>query len=445
MKRTIYTNARIFTLNLENPYIKNGYLIVSGDKIDEIGNMKDLDFNLNEGDKIDLKGKIVIPGMICSHSHFYGQFVRGMPLKSSPKNWQQILSELWWRVDKSLNEKQIYYSALMGIIEGIKSGTTTYIGHHASPSVCNGSLDILEEAILKTGVRACLAYEVSDRDGEIACKEGIKENIRFIKKANKENYPNTNVKGSFGLHASYTLSNTTLEKCSGIIKELNAAAHLHVAEDIADVVDSYKKSNMHVVERLEKYGILGPRTIAAHCVKVSKEEWEILRKTDTKVVHNCQSNTNNAVGISPVYQMIKDGVKVALGSDGYTYDMFKELSFALILQKLANRDPRIMNNTEMTNFTFINNFEIANMFFNNKLGKLKAGNLADFIAIDYNPPTPLNLNNFFAHLTSGFSGNVDTVVVNGKLLMKDKVLLNIDEEKIMAECRKEASKLWNKI
>lgn len=442
MTRTAYTNAQIFTLNDEAPYCEHGYLLVEGDKIEKIGDMQSFKEE-HVSETVDLGGKIVLPGMICSHSHFYGQFVRGIPLKASAVNWQQILAQMWWEVDKALDHEQLYYSAMMAIIEGLKAGTTTYIDHNASPTACDGSLDILEKAVLDTGVRACLAYEVSDRDGEQACRKGIEENVRFIKKANSENSPN--VKGTFGLHASYTLADQTLEVCSGLSKELGVGFHVHVAEDIADVTDSYRKAGVHVVDRLHKFGILGPKTIAAHCVHVGPEQWEIFKATATKVAHNCQSNTNNTVGISPVYQMLKCGVKVALASDGYTYDMFKELSFASILQRLANKDPRVMTSDDLTTLTFRNNFSIANTFFDNPIGELKVGNLADFVALDYDPPTPLNLCNFFAHLTSGFSGNVDTVVVGGKMLLKNKALLHLDETEIFAKCREQAAKLWTKL
>jgi putative selenium metabolism protein SsnA len=444
MGKKVFKNARIFTLDSENPYIENGYLVVTGDKFTEIGLMSCFNPTRHaDGQVIDLKGKIVAPGMICSHSHFYGQFVRGIPLAVSPVNWQQILAQMWWKVDKALDPEEIYYSAMMGIIEGIKAGTTTYIDHHASPSSCRGSLDIIEKAVLDTGVRACLAYEVSDRDGEKAALEGIEENIEFIKKVSVQN--SDQVRGTFGLHASYTLSDETLKDCVSEAKKLGVGFHVHVAEDIADVTDSYRKAGVHVVERLANMGVLGEKTVAAHCVHVGPEQWEIFKSTGTKVAHNCQSNTNNAVGISPVYHMLKAGVQVALASDGYTYDMFKELSFASILQKLANKDPRIMGSQCLDQFVYRNNFSIANTFFSQPVGELKKGNLADFIAVAYDPPTPLNLDNFYSHLTSGFSGNVDTVVVGGKILLKDKVLVNIDEKEIFAKCREQAHKLWSKL
>lgn len=426
----------------ETRYIENGYLLVEGDKLQEVGPMETCP--PEPGIKtVDLNGKIVMPGMICSHSHYYGQLIRGMPLKTSPVNWQQILGSLWWQVDKSLDHEQCYYSALMGIIEGIKAGTTTYFDHHASPKAAGGSLDVLEKAVLETGVRACLAYEVSDRDGEAACQEGIAENVRFIKKTQKEQNPL--VKGMFGLHASYTLSDKTLEQCVTLAEELGTGFHIHVAEDIADVTDSYRKADCHVVDRLAKFGIFGSRTIAAHCVHVGPEQWSVFRDYRNFVAHNCQSNTNNTVGVSPVYRMLKDGVKVALASDGYTYDMFKELSFASILQRLVNKDPRIMTNDEIMKLTFTHNFALAGLYFDGCLGKLKKGNYADFIAIDYEPPTPVDEGNFLSHLLAGFSGNVDTVVVGGRIVLREKTFPHLDEKEIFAKCREEAKRLWSNV
>lgn len=440
MAITVFKNAKIFTMDEAEPYIASGYLVVADGTIQKIGPM-DAYARPEAAAETDLRGMVVLPGIIHSHSHFYGQFVRGIPLSAPMRNWQQILRNLWWKVDKLLDDDMNYYSAMMGLIEGVQMGTTTYIDHHASPNHSIGSLELIEQAVRNVGARAVLAYEVTDRDGKERCENGIRENVQFIR-AHRDR--KGLVQGTFGLHASYTLDDDTLERCAAEAAALGVGFHIHVAEDMADVHDSYRRCDRHVVDRLNGFGILGGKTIAAHCVHVEPEQWRVFAENGTMVAHNVQSNMNNAVGIAPVWRMLNDGVCVALGGDGFVYDSFKELSIALIAQRAANGDPRVMGGDAAEKLLYRNNFQIADTFFDN-LGALKAGNAADFIAIDYCEPTPLNGNNLYSHLTSNFSGNVDTVVVNGSVVLKNRELTTVDKEEVFAKCREHAARLWSMV
>ena len=437
MGKTNFINGKIFTQDPEQPYFSCGYLKIDGNRITEVGPMSS--YCKEEGEQeSNLKYQVVLPGIIHSHSHFYGQLIRGLPMNISPVNWQQILGEMWWQVDKKLDDEMNYYSAMLGLLDGIECGTTTYIDHQASPYHSRGSLEQLKAAMDLVGARGVLAYEVTDRDGKELARNGIEENRSFVKNNNK---PGNRVKGAFGLHASYTLNDDTLSECMETVHELDCGIHIHVAEDMADVADSYRRCNKHVVERLNDFGVLGPKTIAAHCVHVGPAERAIFKETGTMVAHNCQSNTNNAVGTAPVWEMLQEGICVALGGDGYCYDSFKELTFAAMLQKLSHHDPRIMGGKDQEKLLFSNNFHIAGQFFDG-IGALKKGNLADFITIDYEEPTPLNESNLISHLTSGFSGNVDTVVIDGKMIYKGKEFIELDSEAIRAKCREQAERLW---
>lgn len=438
MALTVYKNAKIFTMDPDAPYYASGYLTVENGKIREIGPMAG--YVRPEGAaETDLCGKVVLPGVIHSHSHFYGQFVRGIPLSTPMANWQQILGDMWWKVDKLLDDEMNYYSAMMGLIEGIEMGTTTYIDHHASPNHSIGSLECIEQAVREVGARAVLCYEVTDRDGSERCENGIRENVAFIKAHQGDR--EALVQGTFGLHASYTLSDKTLERCAAEASSLGVGFHIHVAEDRADVYDSYRRCNKHVVNRLEDFGILGEKTIAAHCVHVGPEQRAIFRRTGTMIAHNPESNMNNAVGIAPVWDMLQEGLCVGLGGDGFVYDSFKEIQIATIAQRAFYGDPRVMGGDACERLLYRNNFRIASTFFDH-FGALRPGNAADFIAVDYVAPTPLHAGNLFSHLTSNFTGHVDTVVVNGRVLKKDGALTTVDREAVFAKCREHAERLW---
>jgi putative selenium metabolism protein SsnA len=370
----------------------------------------------------------------------------------APQNFPEILEKLWWQLDKALLWQDIRYSALVCLVDAIRHGTTTLIDHHASPNAIEGSLDIIAEAVEKAGVRACLCYEVTDRDGEEKARAGIEENERFIKAASSKQQAEklpascSLLAATFGLHASLTLSDETLEKAVEVAKELSMGFHIHVAEDMADQRDSLKKSGLRVVERLSKLGILGPQTIAAHCVHVDAYEMEILQEMGTRVVHNPRSNMNNAVGVADVPGMLKRGIDVGLGNDGFSNNMFTEMHAAYLVHKLNKGDPRVMGGDQVMQMAFQNNAQIANVFFPDPLGQLSVGALADVILVDYRPTTPLTEGNFPWHIIFGVDGTgVDTTIVGGRVLMQNKELLSLDEGEICAKSRELAGKLWKRV
>lgn len=435
----LITNGTLVTFGEENEIIPYGALLIEGDQIAALGRTTELVDRYPDEEILDAQGKLVMPGTICAHTHFYGAFARGMaPKTEPPSNFLQILEYLWWRLDKALNLDDVRYSALVCLVDAIRNGTTTLIDHHASPHAIVGSLDVIAEAVTEAGLRACLCYEVSDRDGEEIAIEGIKENERFIKEAS-----DSLLAGTFGLHASLTLSDETLKRAAEVAGELTAGFHLHVAEDKADPADSLKRSGLRVVERLEKAGILGAKTIAAHCVHIDAFETDILRETATKVAHNPRSNMNNAVGVADVPRMLRRGIDVGLGNDGFSNNMFSEMKTAYLLHKHAQGDPRVMGADQVLQIAVRNNRRIANLFFPKPLGELSIGAHADIILLDYISTTPLHAGNFPWHLIFGMDGGqVDTTIVGGKVLMKDRKLLTLDEEAICARSRELAQKLW---
>ncbi len=463
----LIANSTLITFGKENAgnleasasmhVIHDGAILITGEHIADLGPTAELRAKYPAEEILDAQGKLAMPGLICAHTHFYGAFARGMAIPgAAPQNFPEILEKLWWRLDKALFWQDIRYSALVCLIDAIRHGATTLIDHHASPSAIEGSLDIIAETVEEAGVRACLCYEVTDRDGEELAQAGIEENARFIEKMASEQ--NNKLAGAFGLHASLTLSDETLERTVEVANELGAGFHIHVAEDMADVRDSLKKSGLRVVERLGKFGVLGPQTIAAHCVHVDAYEKEILQETGTRVVHNPRSNMNNAVGVADVPGMLKLGIDVGLGNDGFSNNMFTEMHVAYLLHKLSKSDPRVMGADQVMQMAFQNNAQIASLFFPStvseatsghrpdSLGELSVGALADIVLVDYVPTTPLTEGNFPWHIIFGVDGTgVDTTIVGGRVLMREKQLLTLDEEEICAKSRELAGKLWKRL
>ena len=309
------------------------------------------------------RAKWWLPGFINAHTHFYSTFARGLTKTRPAGNFVDVLKNLWWRLDSALTTEDCYYSALIALLEAIRHGTTTLIDHHASPNAVRGSLAAIEKAVSETGLRACLCYELSDRDGARISKEGLEENVAFIRHCQRSRArcpgaeaqraqpptahrpqpstlnPQPTTAALFGLHAAFTLKDATLEKAAALGQELGTGFHIHVAEAESDQQYSQQKHRLRVVERLKKFGILGPRSIAAHCVHVNRREMDILAETQTAVVHNPQSNLNNAVGIADVVSMAKRNVLVGLGTDAMTTNMLEELRVALWAQHLSRPKP----------------------------------------------------------------------------------------------------------
>ncbi len=444
----IIGNAAILTLGGAG-FIRDGAIAINGEVIEEIGDTNELKAKYPDAEFIDAQHKLVMPGFLNAHMHLYSTFARGMALEGEPpKSFGEILKKLWWKLDKNLTTKEeLYYSAMVPLIEGIRSGTTGILDHHASFGLIDGSLDIIEKAAIDAGVRSALCYETSDRWGKEARDASIRENVRFIMKKKKDviTEPETLTAATFGMHASLTLSDETLRMSKSEADSLGVGFHIHVAEGEEDVEDSLKKSGVRVVERLRKFGILGNKTLAIHCIHINEKEVDILKETGTMIVHNPESNMNNAVGVAPILDFFKKGILVGIGTDGYTPSMFESVKVAYILPKLHYKDPRV-GGAESQKMLFENNRKIFAKFFDKSLGVIEKGAYADIIILDYYPPTPFNADNAFYHLIFGMRGSlVNTTIINGRVLMKDRKLLHLDEEEIMAKSQEVAQKFWKKM
>ncbi|WP_315110928.1 putative aminohydrolase SsnA [Clostridium intestinale] len=440
----IIGNGRVITRDEKKPYIENGAVVIRDNTIIAVGEYSLLKEKYKEEEFIDAKGKVIMPGLINTHMHIYSTFARGMAGKGpAPKNFTDILENLWWRLDKGLTLEDTKYSAYTTYLDCIKNGVTTVFDHHASPYSVEGSLFTIGDAAKELGVRTCLCYETSDRDGEEILKAGIKENIHFIKTYNNVN--EDMLKGMFGMHASFTLSDKSLYMCREAMEGLDAGYHIHTSEGIDDLYDSLRNHGKRVVERLMDFDILSDKTIAVHCVHVNSREMEILKQTNTNVVHNPESNMGNAVGCSPVLEFIKRGINVGLGTDGYTSDMMESIKVGNIIHKHNLCDPNVGFN-ETSSMAFDNNRKISSKYFNKEVGVLKEGAYGDVIIVDYNPLTPLNENNINGHIIFGMSGRcVTDTIINGKVVMRNRVINTVDEEKIFSKSRDLAQKLWERI
>ena len=391
---------------------------------------------LKKGEDVhDLAGRIVMPGLVNSHTHLYSALARGMAgPKEPPQNFLEILQKIWWKLDRALDEDSIYYSALVGAIDAVRCGTTTLIDHHASPKSITGSLDIIKEAMWEIGLRGVLCYEVTDRGGKKERDKGLEENERFI----KDNRKNSQFRGMVGAHAAITMSNETLRLCGEMASKYKVGAHIHVAEDKADITDAEENYRCSVVDRLEEHGILRRDSILVHGVHLSAKELEKVRSAKSWIIHNPRSNMNNRVGYALLHLF---GERAGLGTDGFPADMFEESKIGFY----KRQDSHETENVSMTQL-LQNGQRLISEIYNHKFGTLEKGSAADLVILDYQPPTPMTIENLAGHFLFGMNSSmVESVMIDGKWVVKNRVLIGFDVESVYEKSKKVAKKLWEKM
>ena len=436
-------NGNVLTRDSANPYLTDGAVVVEGEKILAVGDCKALRTQYPQAEWIDAKGGVIMPGLINAHTHIYSGLARGLAIEgNNPHNFLEILEGTWWNIDRHLTLDGTTASAYATILECIRNGVTTIFDHHASFCQIPGSLFAIRDAAKELGIRACLCYEVSERDGEEKCEESIRENAEFARWAKSED--DDMIRAMFGGHALFTISDKTFEK---MVKANDGMTgfHINVAEGMNDVYDSLRNYGCRPVNRLLYNGILGEKTLLGHCIHVSPAEMDILRETGTMAVNNPESNMGNAVGCAPVLEMLRRGVTVGLGTDAYTHDMLESLKVFLIIQRHNAALPNVGWSEAMT-MLFENNAKIAAKYFQKPLGVLKPGAAADVVVMDYPVFTPFSEENADGHILFGMMGrSCRTTIINGKVLYQDRQFVGIDEERLNAWTLEQGKMLWGEL
>ena len=437
-------NGRLITRDTEGKgYYEHGAVAYEGSKIVEVGEESALRQKYPDAHCIDAKGGVIMPALINAHTHIYSALARGLSIVgNNPTNFYEVLDGQWWYIDRNLDLEATKASAQALVIDSIKQGVTTIFDHHASFCEVPGSLMRIAEVTREFGMRACLCYEVSDRDGEEKSLQSVQENKDFIDYC--EQNPSDMLKAMFGGHALFTISDKTFDRMAAA-NSGRVGYHIHVSEGMNDVYDSLQNYGRRPVQRLQDHGILGPKTILGHCIHVNTAEMDIIKATDTMCVNNPESNMGNAVGISPVLQLYKKGILIGLGTDAYTNDMLESIKVALCSQRHNACMPNV-GWCEVTDMLFRNNAKMAERTGFPTLGVLKPGAAADVIVMDYKPFTPFSDANIDGHMLFGMTGRqCQTTMINGRILMKDRVLTEIDEEAVNAHILESSKRLWGRL
>jgi putative selenium metabolism protein SsnA len=437
MSSLLITNGRLVTLDEKNRFIDGGSVYIEGKRIVAVGEIVPGTYMADRS--IDAGGRLVMPGLINAHHHLYATFARGFtPPGRAARSFEENLSKLWWKLDRALDSEDVYYSALLALMDSARAGCTTIIDHHASPSCCDGSLDQVERAFRDVGLSGCLCYEVSDRN---VVGEGIEENERYIRKCRESG--DDQMIALFGMHASMTLGAKTLERCAAAGQD--TGFHVHAAEDPIDVRVTAERDGCSIMDRYLDFGIPGPRTIFVHGTHFKAREMDLLHSTDSILVSNPESNMNNGLCVSPILKFLEHGVTVGVGTDGMSSHPVSQARAMYLHQRTEHRDPTLAF-AEACEILLRNNRSICDRLFCEPRGVLAPDMLADVVVQDYIPFTPLDSNTFYGHLLFGLGfSRAQTTVARGEVVVDDGQLPHLDEVSIRARCAERAAAIWSRI
>ena len=424
--------------------LENHSIAIVGGRIAEIGKTTDLERTFSSADVLDASGSIVMPGIVCSHSHLYGILLQGAPLKiTPPTDFTQILQRVWWPMDEAMSFEDAYASALVACLEFAKSGVTTFADTYSGPNSMQGVLDHIARAVKEVGIRGLIAFEATERHSKDEGFRGLQENVRFAEKTRAD--PDSKAQPLFSLHASFTVSDDLIRETKNLADKYRAPITIHTSEGLGDVQHNLERYGKRTVERLHDLGLLGPKTVLAHCVNLDDKEIDIIAGTKTGVAHNAMSNMLNAVGVAPILKMLEKNVNVGLGNDGYVFDMFENMRTTYLLHRIHHRNPNAIDAYTVLEMATINGARLYGM--DKEIGSIETGKKADIIIIKPGIlPTPLNSSSAVGHLISTVRGSdVEHVLIEGKPIVQNKNLMTFDLDKAQKISQATASKLWARL
>jgi len=431
MRQTLLSNLRILNPFSKPAFLENASILIEEGLIVAVG---DSPANFS-GENIDMQGKTVLPGMINAHTHLYSTLALGMPPpKNIPRNFVEILQEIWWKLDLSLDRESTRASFEAGLLDCIQNGVTTVIDHHASPNYINGSLDLLVETARTFDTALSVCFEISDRNGAESFQAELAENLLAMNRYAAD----PQVQPLLGLHASFTLSDASLKTIAESLSKLDDwGIHIHVAEDLADERDAQARGYRSVVQRLDHFGLLNDRSLIIHGVYITRQDRHILLQRGCKLIHNPTSNAGNQVGI--LETEIIDSLNPGLGTDGKQNNMLAEAREGIQIRSAKAGLP-----VDYLKLLFKNNPEIASHIFGKPLGHIKPGFQADLVFYDYDPQTEIHSKNYMSHLLFGLDRPSD-VMTRGTFRMRNRALPEINKEATLENARRQSERLWKKM
>ena len=419
--------------------IQDSAVGVDEGRITAVGPVDEVSKGFGADETIDARGCIVMPGLICSHTHLYGVALRGSALNvKPPSDFLQILQRIWWPVDEALTNEDAYATTLAAGVESLTNGTTCYADTYSAPNGIEGALDSIARASNEVGIRGMISFEATERRSEREGARGLKENLRFLARRDKGR-----AMGMISLHASFTVSDDLISRGVEASKRHQVPLTIHVSEGSNDGYHNMERYGKRSVERLHDRGLLSPRAVLAHCVHLDEKEIDLIAKSKASVAHNPMSNMLNAVGAAPLLEMVDRGVNVGLGNDGYVFDMFENMRAGFLLQRVARRNPNRPSPQEMVEMCTVN---AAKAYGLSSLGSIEVGKRADIIIVRPTFAATPYSGSVYGYIVNGVRGpDVRDAVVDGQIVMRNRKVLTVDVRKAEAKVQKAMGKLWQRL
>ncbi|MBN1971650.1 MAG: amidohydrolase family protein [Candidatus Delongbacteria bacterium] len=432
MEEYLIVNANVLTFGFKNRYIADAAIHIGRGVILDFGTRKEMEIKHPTLEKLDMGGKVVMPGFVDLHNHLYSGFFQNMPIElGSVKNYNEFMNKFWWKLTDKLSSDGIFYSAVKGIIKAIKSGTTTIFNLHSSPNCIDDSLNDVADAFLDTGMRGVIAYEISNRKGEKDAEKMFEVNANFV----TQNASNSLINGMIGLYNVNEVSDALLTKISNFGKKTGCGLMLHLSETGTEDDYSIAKFKKYTIDRLNDHGLLNAKTLLVGANNLDEYEADVLVRTEANVVLTPSSSLYKSFEFPPIDLYVDKNIPLSFGTDGIFHSISGEADFAnrLFKQHLNTFD---RGNKEVSNILMNTNYKIANKFVSRVIGEIKPGAAADLIAVDYHPEIEINDENLYTHLMFGIlQSRIDTTIVDGKVLMKDYKLVELDIDDILEHCK----------
>ena len=444
MTSILVKDGIIVTMDSDRRILSDCSIVIDQGKIRAVGKTKDIIRDWKHDETVDASGGIVMPGLICSHTHLYGMLLRGASLSvPPPTDFTQILQRVWWPVDESLTLDDAYESALVGCLEFLKTGTTTFGDTYSGPNSIEGVLDRIAGAVDEVGIRGLIAFEATERHSKEEGERGVQENVRFARKMRQQR--RSKVMPLFSLHASFTVTDELIKSVRRLASELAVPVTIHTSEGLGDLQHNMVRYGKRTVERLRDDGLLAPDVVLAHCVHVNDAELDIVAASGAKVAHNPMSNMLNAVGVAPVLSMLRRGITVGLGNDGYIFDGFENMRAAYLVHRVVSSDPNAIDPYTILEMATVRGAQLYGL--DKELGSIEAGKQADLTVIKPDIlPTPLTSDSVVGHLINTVDGDdVKTVMVDGRVVMRDRKILTADEDEAQKKAQEAAAGLWERL
>lgn len=424
--RTLVTNAYVLDMVGEVPNIEKKDILIENNIIKKIE--KDIDKEIEVDEKINAKNMLVMPGLINTHTHLAMSIFRGYKTDKKLMDW---LENAIFPVEDKLQPEDIYWNSYLSCLEMIKSGTTT----------CNDmylGMNKTVEAINDTGLRAVVAWCIKDD----SIKDKVEQTREYAKRYNTDK--NGKIRIYVSADAPHTCNPDTIKLCVDLAKELNTGLHIHLAETIDEETKIKSRYDKRSTEYLNDLDVFDVPVVLAHGIYVSDSDIEILKKIKGGISHNPISNCKLSSGICDVVKLRKNGINIGLGTDGIgsttTMDMFEEMKTAAYLQKVNTMEPSSISAYDILKMATIEGAKVLGM--ENEIGTLEPGKKADMIFIKTDKLHMCPANDVCANLVYSSNGaDVESVMIDGKVIMQNRKMLNLDEKQVMRQVKKIAKRL----